>query len=117
MAVGGRGHTVGHSEPRRASKMQPQRAEFGEGGGGRVSGSLNREGQGTGTGTESELHLRSRMGPPWGSCRPSSVLPGKGCFLLASRGWGHREQDVSFHPPGIKVPICLSSQEGRGQAR
>lgn len=99
--------------------MQPQRAEFREGGGGRVSGSLNREGQGTETGTESELRLRlrSRMGPPWGECGPSSVLPGKGCFLLASRGWGHHEQDVSFHLPGIKVPICLSSQEGRGQAR
>lgn len=41
-------------------------------GGGRVSGSLNREGRGQRLG-------HSKMGPPWGECGPS-VLPGKGQF-------------------------------------
>lgn len=46
MVLGGRGHTVGHLEPRRVSKMLPQKVEFREGGGSRIPGSLNREGRG-----------------------------------------------------------------------
>lgn len=99
MVLGGRGHTVGHLEPRRVSKMLPQKVEFREGGGSRISGSLNREGQ---TGTETELCLQSRMGPPWGQPRPSSVLPGKGRFLLASGDWEHHKQSGQGRGP----PTC-----------
>lgn len=79
--------------------MLPQKVEFREGGGSRISGSLNREGQ---TGTETELCLQSRMGPPWGQPRPSSVLPGKGRFLLASGDWEHHKQSGQGRGP----PTC-----------
>lgn len=83
---GGRGHTVGLLEPRRVSKTQPQRVEFRRGGRGSFMFSELRR-----TGTE--RLGQSRMGPPWGKLRPSSVLPGKGRFLLASGDQGHQKQD------------------------
>lgn len=59
----------GHLEPRRMPKMQPQRAKFEEEGGGRVSGSLKREGHGT----QTELHVW-RQG--WGHLRAGvNLLP------------------------------------------
>lgn len=83
----------------RISKMLPLKVGFREAAGRRISGSLNREGQ---TRTETELCLQSRMGPPWGEWRPSSVLPGKGRFLLASEDWGHHKQSGQGRCP----PTC-----------
>lgn len=66
------------------------------------------------------------MGPPWGECRPSSVLPDKGHFILSSGdrtsytedGWERESQSLQ-HPtivpylPDIKgIPGDLSSQVG-----
>lgn len=67
MVLGGRGHTVGHLELRRAPNVLPQKVGFREGGGSRISSSLNREGRGR------RINCVSRAG--WGHPGASVDLP------------------------------------------
>lgn len=122
MVIGGRGHTAGHLEPRRVSRMQPQRAEFREGSGGRISGSLNREGRGQSLG----LNCVSRAG--WGHPEAnvdlllSSLAKDEFSWPLEPGNIVNRMDKVgellSFHLSGIKgthLPV-LTGRERVGRA-
>lgn len=112
---------MGHLKPRKVSKMQPQRAEFTEGGGDRVSGSLIREGRGQRLGQRLGLSCVSRAG--WGhpganvDLLLSSLAKGEFSWPLETENIVNRMDKagelLSFHPSGIKgtdLPV------GRGPA-
>lgn len=115
----------GHLEPRRMPKKQSQRAKFEEEGGGRVSGSLNREGHGT----QTELYVW-RQG--WGHLRAgvNLLLPSLAKDVLSFVFWrqGHQTQRTDgkerggpcrasrppLHlPDKRRIPVCLSSKVGK----
>lgn len=107
-------------EPRRMPKMQPQRAKFGEEGGGRVSGSLNREGHWT----QTKLHVWRQE---WGHLRASvnlllslakdvlSRLLETGASETEDRwegGEGPSRAPPLHLPDKKRVHACLSSKVG-----